>query len=120
MDELTQRIIAATIEVHRTLGPGLLESIYEDALCVELELRGLSIQRQIADDLEYKGHLIKGQRLDVLVNNEVIVEIKSVSTLPDVAMAQVLSYLRAANLKRALLLNFGAKRLVDGVKRISL
>lgn len=68
----------------------------------------------------YKGHLIHGQRLDLLVEREVIVEIKSLSNLPDVATAQVLSYLKATGLRRALLINFGEKRLVDGIKRISL
>ena len=120
MDELTEKIIAAAIEVHRTLGPGLLESIYEEAVCVEMNLRGLQVRRQMEIDVNYKGHVIKGQRLDVLVESQVVVEIKSVSKLPEVAMAQVLSYLRAAGLKRGLLLNFGAPRLVDGIKRISL
>ncbi len=120
MDDLTEKIIAAAIEVHQTLEPGLLESIYEEALCVEMSLRGLPVRRQMEFDIDYKGHIIKGQRLDLLVENQVVVEIKSVSKLPQVAMAQVLSYLRAAGLKRGLLLNFGELRLVDGVKRISL
>jgi GxxExxY protein len=119
MDELTEQIIAAAIEVHRTLGPGLLESIYEEALCVELGIRGLTTARQVEFDVNYKGHIIKGQRVDLLVENQVVVEIKSLSKLPEVATAQVLSYLRIAGLKRGLLLNFGALRLVDGIKRIS-
>ena len=119
-DELTERIIGAVIEVHRVLGPGLLESIYEEALSVELGLRGIACQRQVEIDVVYKGHVIKGQRIDMLVNAQVVVETKSVSKLPDVAMAQVLSYLKVTGLKRGLLLNFGCARLVDGVKRISL
>ena len=119
-DALTERIIGACIEVHKSLGPGLLESIYEEALCIELELRGISFQRQVELKVYYKGRAIKGQRLDLVVNNEVVVEIKSISSLPDVAMAQVLSYLKGTGLKRALLVNFGERRLVDGVKRISL
>ncbi len=119
-DELTERIIGAAIEVHRLLGPGLLESIYEEALCVELGLRGIKCQRQVAIDVVYKGHVIKGQRIDLLVEQQVVVETKSVSKLPEVAMAQALSYLKATSLKRGLLLNFGCSRLVDGIKRISL
>ena len=119
-DELTEQIIGAAIEVHRVLGPGLLESIYEEALAVELSQNGISCERQVAVDVNYKGHSIKGQRIDLLVAGEVIVETKSVAALPDVALAQVLSYLKATGLRRGLLLNFGCSRLVDGVKRISL
>lgn len=119
MDELTEKIIGAAIEVHKTLGCGLLESIYEEALCVELMYRDIQFERQVFIDVVYKGTIIKGQRLDLLVNKEVIVELKSVSLLPDVAMAQVLSYLKATGLKRALLINFGEQRLVDGIRRIS-
>ncbi|MCS6804769.1 MAG: GxxExxY protein [Acidobacteriota bacterium] len=119
-DEVTQKIIGAAIEVHRVLGPGLLEPIYEEALCVEFKLRGIKYERQVEVDVIYKGHLIKGQRLDLLVDGEVIVELKAVANLPEVATAQVLSYLRATGLKRALLINFGVPRLVDGIKRISL
>jgi GxxExxY protein len=119
-DQLTEKIIAAAIEVHKNLGPGLLESIYEEALCIELELMGLFFQRQVAVDVMYKGHAIQGQRLDLLVANEVIVEIKSMRALPEVATAQVLSYLKATGFKRGLLLNFGERQMVGGVKRISL
>jgi GxxExxY protein len=119
-DELTERIIGVAIEVHRILGPGLLESIYEEALSIEMSLRGIPFQRQVEVDVQYKGHVIKGQRLDILVAGQVVVELKSVSQLPEVAMAQVLSYLKAAGLKRGLLINFGNPRLIDGVKRISL
>jgi GxxExxY protein len=119
-DELTERIIGAAIEVHRVLGPGLLEVIYEEALCVELELRGLRYQRQVEVDVNYKGRTIKGQRIDLLVEGQVVVELKSVADLPEVATAQVLSYLKATGFKRGLLINFGKGRLVDGVKRLSL
>ncbi len=119
-DDLTGEIIGAAVEVHRVLGPGLLENIYEEALCHELSLRGISVRRQVDVDVMYKGLEIRGQRLDILVEGEVIVELKSVSRLPDVALAQTLSYLKATGLKRALLINFGEKRLVDGIKRISL
>ena len=119
-DALTEKIIGAAIEVHRVLGPGLLEAIYEEALCIEFEMRGIPFQRQVDVDVHYKGHAIKGQRIDLLVGGEVVVELKAVTTLPDIVTAQALSYLKATGLKRALVVNFGASRLVDGVKRISL
>ncbi|HZW04546.1 MAG TPA: GxxExxY protein [Anaerolineaceae bacterium] len=119
-DAVTEAVIAAAIEVHRCLGPGLLESIYEEALCVEFDLRGIVYERQSPFDMVYKGHRIMGERLDLLVQNQVVVELKSVSKLPDLATAQVISYLKASGLKRGLLINFGHTRLVDGVKRISI
>ena len=119
-DELTGKIIGAAIEVHKILGPGLLESIYEEALCYEFKLRNINFKRQPKIDVIYKGVKIKGQRLDLLVENEVVVEIKSLSKLPEVATAQILSYLKATGLKRGLLINFGTTKLVNGVKRISL
>jgi GxxExxY protein len=119
-DELTEKIIGAAIEVHRLLGPGLLESIYEEALCVELRLREISFRRQVEVDVDYKGHIIKGQRIDLLVAGEVIVELKAVAHLPEVAVAQTLSYLKVTGLKRALLINFSERKLVNGIKRISL
>lgn len=119
-DELTERIIGAAIEVHRTLGPGLLESIYEEALCVELSLRGIRFERQKEIDVLYKGHAIKGQRVDLLIDGQVVVELKAITKLPDVAIAQTLSYLKATQLKRALLINFGESKLINGVKRLSL
>jgi len=119
-DALTHAVIGAAIEVHRLLGPGLLESIYEEALCHEFGLRGLLFERQKPVDVIYKDIVITGQRLDLLVEGVLVVEIKSVIKLPDVAMAQTLSYLRATGLKRALLVNFGERLLKEGIKRISL
>jgi len=119
-DELTEKIIGAAIEVHRELGPGLLESIYEEALCYEFDLQAIKYQRQVPSDIIYKGKVIKGQKIDLLVENEVVVEIKSLSKMPEVALAQTLSYLKATKLKRGLIINFGEKRLIDGVKRVSL
>lgn len=116
-DELTARIIACAIEVHRNLGPGLLESVYEEALCHEMTLQGIRFERQIEAPVSYKGKVSSRQRLDLLVATEVVV--RSVSRLPDVAIAQVLSYLQATGFKRGLLINFGQRRLVDGIKRIS-
>ena len=118
-DPLTQKIIGAAIEVHKGLGPGLLESIYEEALCFEFELRSIRYDRQVGVDFIYKGRTIKGQRIDIIIEGEVIIEIKSLSKMPEVVMAQILSYLKATGLKRGLIINFGEKRLVDGIKRVS-
>lgn len=118
-DFLTQKIIGAAIEVHKNLGCGLLESIYEQALCYELELREIKYERQVEIDVIYKGKIIKGQRIDLLVEREAVIEIKSLAKLPEYATAQLLSYLMATGLKRGLIINFGEKRLVDGIKRIS-
>ncbi len=119
-DDLTEKIIGAAIEVHRELGPGLLESIYEEALCYEFDLQKIKYKRQVPADIIYKSKVIKGQKIDLLVENEVVVEIKSLSKMPEVALAQTLSYLKATNLRRGLIVNFGEKRLVEGVKRVAL
>ncbi len=119
-NEITQRIIGAAIEVHRTLGPGLLESIYESALCLEFNLRSIKYERQAYVDVVYKKTIIKGQRIDILVENRVVVELKSTSKITEIFFAQTLSYLKATGLKQALLINFGQQRLTDGIKRISL
>ncbi len=119
-EEITEKIIGAAIEVHKNWGPGLLESIYEEALCYEFTLQGISCERQVEIDVIYKGRVIKGQRLDLLIERKVVVELKSLQTLPEVVLAQVLSYLKATGLKTALVINFGERKLADGVKRISL
>jgi GxxExxY protein len=119
-DSVTGKIISAAIEVHRILGPGLLESIYEEALCYELSKRSMHFERQKDVDVVYKDQVIKGQRLDLFVNGEVVVEIKSVRRLEEIFIAQVLSYLKATGIKRGLIINFGQTRLIDGVKRNSL
>jgi GxxExxY protein len=119
-DKLTEKIIGAAIEVHRELGPGLLESIYEEALCYEFDLQSIKHKRQVPADIIYKGKVIKGQKIDLLVEDEVVVEIKSLSRMPEVALAQTLSYLKATNLRRGLIVNFGEKRLIDGIKRVAL
>jgi GxxExxY protein len=122
-DPVTERIIGAAIEVHRVLGPGLLESVYEQALCHEFDLRNIKYQCQAHVEFIYKDKVIKDQRIDLLVDengDRVVVDLKSLSRLPDVATAQLLSYLKATKLRRGLLINFGEKRLVDGVRRVSL
>ncbi len=119
-DQLTERIIGAAIEVHRHLGSGLLESIYEHALSYELELQGIMCEKQVSVDVLYKDIRIQGQRLDLLVEGQVIVEVKSMKAIPAPTHAQILSYLKATGLKRALLINFGEQKLVNGIKRFSL
>jgi len=119
MDELTERIIGAAIAVHSELGKGLLESIYEEALCHEFDLQGIRYQRQVPVGITYKGKMIKGQKLDLLVENEVVVELKSQQIPPGTVLSQTISYLKATGLKRGLIINFGRDRLVDGVKRVS-
>jgi GxxExxY protein len=119
-DEITNEIIGAALEVHKLLGPGLLESIYESAFCHELRLRNVAFERQKHVEVFYKGVPIKGQRIDLVVRNEVVVELKAVSQPKELFIAQVLSYLKITGLRKALLINFGERRLVDGIKRISL
>lgn len=116
--ELTRSIVGAAIEVHKHLGPGLLESTYEECLCRELELRNITFERQKPLPLEYKGvKLDCGYRLDLLVESRVIVEIKSVETLAPIHEAQILTYLRLALVKVGLLINFNVPVLKDGIKR---
>jgi len=119
-DELTEKIIGAAIEVHKIFGPGLLESVYEEALCHELTLCGIAVKRQVPVNLIYKDHVISGHKLDVLVEDEVVVELKSIKRIPNVFVSQTITYLKATNLKRGLIINFGENRLVDGIKRVSL
>ena len=118
LNELTKRIIGAAIEVHRHLGPGLLESAYETCLAYELRQLGLNFERQKALPLIYKEvHLDQGYRIDLLVEQRVIVEIKVVEQIVPVHEAQVLSYLRFSGCKIGLLLNFNVKLLKDGIRR---
>ena len=120
-DKLTAAIIKAAIEVHKTLGPGLLESAYEKCLAHELTLDKFKVQRQVQLPIQYKGLEIKqGFRLDLVVNDEVIVELKSVDYILDVHKAQVLTYLQLSKYKKALLINFNVRLLKDGLKRFIL
>jgi GxxExxY protein len=98
----------------------LLESIYEEALCHELSLRNIPFERQKEVDVLFKGKIIKGQRLDLVVECQDVVEIKAIRRLDDIFSAQILSYLKSTSHKRGLLINFGDKRLLDGIKRFSL
>jgi len=118
-NKLTKPIIATIVEGHRSLSPGLLESIYEEALTQELLFQNLKIERQVEIDGVYKGKVIKKQRIDLFVEGQVIIEIKAVSQLPEVARAQTFLYLKPTDLKRVLLIHSGQKRLVGCIKRIS-
>ena len=113
---LTERIISAAIRVHKELGPGFLETMYEEALAIELAAAGLTFERQKLLPVFYREHLIGEHRLDFLVEGKVIVELKAISALDDIHFAIVRSYLKAANLEDALLLNFATARLT--VKRV--
>ncbi len=119
-DELTRKIIGAAIETHRTLGgPGLLESIYEEALCHELSMLGLHYQRQLAIPVKYKTIVIRDPLfLDILVENRIILEIKATELDHSLYQSQLLTYLRLTGMKLGLLLNFGKKQLKDGVCRV--
>lgn len=118
-EKLTGEIISAAIEVHKSLGPGLLESAYEECLCRELELREVSFERQKPLPLEYKGvRLDCGYRLDLLVGNRVVVEVKSVEVIAPIHEAQLLTYLRLTGVKVGLLINFNVVVLKSGLKRI--
>jgi GxxExxY protein len=118
-DTLTEQIIGAAIQVHRELGPGLLESAYEVCLCHELSLSDLKIERQKVIPIFYKGiKLDAGYRLDLVVEGQVIVEIKAVSELLPVHEAQLLSYLKQAGGGRGLLINFNVKLLKHGIRRL--
>ena len=116
MDDVTKKIIGAAIEVHKLLGPGLLENIYEIALCYEMNQVGLAVQRQVSTNIRYKDIVIRGQRIDLVVNEEIVVEVKSLKKLPDIATSPALSYLHAMKLSRGLLINFGQHKLIDGIK----
>lgn len=119
LNSLTRAIIAAAVEVHRHLGPGLLESIYEACLAQELIEAGYAIERQKAVPVAYKGRLLDiGYRLDLLVEKIVIVELKSTDRLERVHLSQMLSYLRLADCRVGLLINFNVPRLVEGIRRV--
>ena len=118
INELTYETIGAAIEVHRALGPGLLESTYRECLCRELLLRGIFFRREYGLPLHYKGVRLEcGYRIDLLVDNLVVVEIKSVAALEPVHDAQLLTYLRLGGWKVGLLINFNVVVLRDGIHR---
>ncbi|HLG29713.1 MAG TPA: GxxExxY protein [Candidatus Brocadiales bacterium] len=118
-NEVSYKIIGAALEIHKNLGPGLLESVYENVLAYDLKEMGLKVETQVALPLIYKEiKMDAGFRLDLLVENKVIVEIKSIETLAPIHFAQTLTYLKLSNLKLALLINFNTVKLKDGIHRI--
>ncbi len=118
LNDVSHTIIGAAIEVHRHLGPGLLENIYEQALVHELRLRGLAVKQQLVLPVYYKDIVIQGQRLDLLVEDKIVVEAKAVEQIVQEHKAQLLSYLKSTRLKLGLLINFHEPKLVDGVVRM--
>jgi GxxExxY protein len=120
-DPLTEKIIGLAIEVHRQLGPGLLESAYEECVCYELKQSGFAFARQVALPVVYKAvRLDCGYRLDVVVENKVILELKTVERLMPVHEAQVLTYLKLSGIRVGLLINFNTAVLKDGIRRLVL
>ena len=120
INKLTGEIIGAAIEVHKALGPGLLESAYEECLCHEFKLRSFPFERQKELPIEYKGvKLDCGYRLDIVVWNKIILELKSCSELQPIHEAQLLTYLKLADKKIGLLINFNVPVLKDGIKRMA-
>lgn len=119
-NSLTDRIIGCGIEVHRELGPGLPESVYESALCLELTLGGIEFKRQVGVPLYYKGELISEHRPDLVVADQVIVEVKSVEHLHPIHLAQMMTYLRVTGLKVGLVMNFNSAYLRQGLRRVML
>jgi GxxExxY protein len=120
VDKLAYAVIGAAMEVHRVLGPGFLESVYQEALEVEFQVRGIPFQPQKTVAVTYKGYQVGEGRLDFLVGDALIVELKAVQNLDPIHQAQVLSYLKMTNYPLALLINFNVSLLKDGIRRIVL
>jgi GxxExxY protein len=117
-NQITEKIIGCAIEVHKNLGPGLLESAYEECLYYELNNLGLNVKKQLALPVVYKDvKLDAGYRIDLLIENKVIVEIKSVEAIAEIHKAQLMTYMKLANIKIGLLINFNVSRLKDGIVR---
>jgi len=119
-DPFTYRVIGLAIEVHRALGPGLVEATYEEALCIELEEAGLSFARQVRVPVSYKGRSVGEYRPDLVIDRRLVVEVKSVERLIGLHQAQLLAYMRVLDLPNGLLLNFNGEVLRTGVKRLVL
>ncbi len=120
LNQLSHAVIGAAMEVHKQLGPGFLESVYEKALKVELDIRGIPHQPQLVFDVDYKGANVGEGRVDILVQGSLIVELKAVEALAPIHTAQVISYLKALKLNLGLLINFNVPLLKQGIKRIIL
>ena len=119
-NEVTEAIIGAAIEVHREMGPGLTEVMYEGALCREFDLRGIRYTRQVPAAVSYKGVVVGEARIDLIVEGQVIVELKARDGLHPAHRSQCITYLRATGLEIALLINFNVPVLRDGIKRVVL
>jgi len=120
-DPVSETVLGAAIEVHRALGPGLLESVYEECLCRELDLIAVQYRRQVEQPITYKGAKLKIRlRIDLIVDHALVVEIKAVDTLLPVHQAQLLTYMRLAGLQTGLLINFNVPVLKHGIKRMKL
>jgi GxxExxY protein len=117
LDRLAHSVIGAAIEVHRLLGPGFLEAVYEEALCIELRLRGIPFARQVVVALDYKGQAVGEGRLDLLIDGSLIIELKAVDMLLPIHSAQLLSYLKMTGHPLGLLINFNVPILKYGIKR---
>ena len=118
-NDISGKITGAAIEVHKHLGPGLLESAYEECLCRELDLRGIDFKRQVPLPLNYKGlKLDCGYRLDLLVEDKVIVELKTVEAIAPIHEAQILTYLKLRDIRLGLIINFNVPLLVEGIRRL--
>ena len=120
LNSLTEQVIGCAIEVHRELGPGLLESAYDGAFCVELALRQLKFLRQLESPVAYKGHVVGTYRLDFLVEDSLVVELKSVERLEYVYVSQVLTYLKGTGKRLGLILNFNVPVMKAGIRRVAL
>ena len=120
-DPLTEKVIGCAIEVHRILGPGLLESAYQRCMLFELRKQGLAVETEVPMPVNYKGEIMDcGYRIDMLVEKSLIVELKAVETLLPIHEAQILSYMKLSGIRIGLLVNFHQSRLVDGLKRFIL
>lgn len=118
-NELSNKIIGCAIEVHKSLGPGLLESAYQECLAYKLREIGLSVEKEKAMPLVFEGVQLEcGYRIDLLVNNQIVIEVKSVESLNDVHLAQTLTYLKLGGFKLGLLINFNVSLLKLGIKRV--
>ena len=120
INKISEEIIGCAIEVHKNLGPGLLESLYEEALCIEFKLRDINFKRQVVIPVKYKEHKIGEHRIDIIVKEKVIVELKAVDNIIPVFEAQILSYIKMTGLKLGLLINFNVPALKEGIQRVIL
>ncbi|MBE6324100.1 MAG: GxxExxY protein [Bacteroidales bacterium] len=119
IDDVTYQIRGAIYDVYKTLGPGLLESVYEEALCFELEQRGLTVERQKMVPINYKGHVLRTElRLDIIVEDAVIIELKSVEEMKNLFAKQLLTYLRLMDKKVGLLVNFNTDNILTSITRV--